>query len=495
MKIFFKAILFIQIYILSFSISQVFSQPINDANASAFIKSLINNNDELEQYVNEEELIISKRLGIQYKDTKHKFLIGKDLQDDVRSGLQQQKLRYNYKITNLESNYSLILFSIPELNLSIKYYFLDSKLISPEEYFSRNWRTFESKYFVFHCSDETLTNDYAVTQMDSYLESSSETLNIKADEFTTNKIHYYLCKNQDEIEEITGYKSRGICDLAYDCIISTYNNHAHELIHLLVNYRLKDNFLYVHPLLQEGIAVMLGGRGGITNHLILHSGYFLIKNNFVDIKDFFSRNNFFKEDASISYSASGLYISFLLKNLGVDKFFTLYSQNGINTKDLKEDVLFKTPLTDENWSAFITEYTEQYQKSEQIFPVDTFNNVKIIYDKSGLRISKEEEFYCLLTDCDILLKDTNNAENYVSSKFKEIYKNVPYNGEHFLITVKKEEISFYDLFTNSIIYQFSSGFDEKHRAITIKDGKYLFAIKKNLIENILFISKIRTIKN
>mgnify|MGYP001293374527 CR=1 FL=1 len=62
MKIFFKTILFIQIYILSFSISQVFSQPINDATANAFIKSLINNNDELEQYVNEEELIISKNL-------------------------------------------------------------------------------------------------------------------------------------------------------------------------------------------------------------------------------------------------------------------------------------------------------------------------------------------------------------------------------------------------------------------------------------------------
>lgn len=493
MKILLKVILFI--YIFSFSISQAFSQPIDDTTANSFIKSFINNSDELEQFVNEEELIISKRLGINYKDTKYKFLIGRDLQDGVRSDLQKQKIRYDYKIANLEGNYSLILFSIPDLSLSYKYYFLNNKLISSERYYSRNWQTLESRFFVFHCSDLNLTNNYAISQMDLFLDSSCKSLNINSNEFQKNKIHYYLCKNQEEIEEITGYKSRGMCDLAHDCIISTYNNHAHELIHLLVNYSLKNNFLYVHPLLQEGIAVMLGGRGGITNHLILHSGYFLMKNKFADIKDFFSRNNFLKEDASISYSAAGLFVLFLLNHLDINDFLMLYSRNSISIKDLKEDVFFKSPFSDEKWNVFLNEYQKQIVQTEPIYPVDSICNDKIFYETSGLKIYEEADSYCFLTNCDILLKDTNKTENYISSKFNEIYKNARYNGEHYLITTNKDEISLYDLFTNTIVFQFASGFDDKHRLITVKDGKTLFSIKKKIFESIFSISQIRTIKN
>lgn len=486
-KIFFVA------FILSFSIN-IFSQTNDDSKAVQFIKLLINESEELKNYVDKEELSESQRLVITYKNIKYKFLIGKDIPAALRLKLRSGETKYDYKIADLGNNYSLLELSSDDKTFYQKYYFLNGYLISAEKYFSRNWKILESKYFIIHYPDERLTNSFAIKQLDNAVDLNSLMLGISTIEISRNKIHYFLCKDQDEIEQLTGYKSRGMCDLAYDYIISTYNYHVHELIHLMFNLKLKEAPLYTHPLLQEGIAVLLGGRGGVLWPVILNSGYFLLNSEFINLEDYFSRNNFIKEDASISYSVSGCYNYYLLSKLDIEKYCRLYLEYSSSIPDFNNDLIFKPPIQINDWKLFLQNQLIVWKQFNHIEPLNAYKDDKIIFEDNNLEISEDDSSYNVLANCDLLFSDTIITDNYISNKFKEIYPEKDYNGEHYLITVKKDEVSFYDLFTNTLEAQYATGFDINNRQLKDINGKYLFGIKKTFFESKLKGTTVKPLK-
>jgi hypothetical protein len=138
------------------------------------------------------------------------------------------------------------------------------------------------------------------------------------------KIIYILCKDEDEIEKLTGYKARGMFNLAYDYVISTFNCHYHELLHLLMNYKLKNIPPYTHSFLQEGFAVSFGGRGGKEPEVILNLGCFIAESKFLEYKELLSLDKFRNFDVSMSYPLSGLYNNFIISNFGIDNYLKLY---------------------------------------------------------------------------------------------------------------------------------------------------------------------------
>ncbi|MCZ7612273.1 MAG: hypothetical protein M5T52_01650 [Ignavibacteriaceae bacterium] len=50
------------------------------------------------------------------------------------------------------------------------------------------------------------------------------------------KLIYILCKDENEIEKLTGYKARGMGNLAYDYVITTYNCHYHEATSYFIKF-------------------------------------------------------------------------------------------------------------------------------------------------------------------------------------------------------------------------------------------------------------------
>ncbi len=463
-----------------------------------FIDALISNNDSLENFVEKDELLLSQNLGITYKNIKHKFLIGNDIPDSLRSKLQSRQTAINKNIYRLDETFSFLEIEVPDYNFLRKYYFKNNKLISSEKYHSEKWKVLESRYFIFHISDENLTNPYAIEMLDTVLADFISKLNISRDKLNGKKIHYFLCRDENEIEILTGYKSRGMCNLAYDYIISTYNNHYHELIHLLINLKLKEANLFVHPLLQEGFAVYLGGRGGIAPITLMNAGSFMLKTKFVNIKDFFSRNGFIKEDPSVSYPVAGLYTMFLFSKLKLDDYINLYKENSFDNPEMNSDWQFVPIMPEESWDAFLTDYYNKYPVENSLEPDGDFNSANIIYNDKGVEISFRNGSYHILADTDFLIKDTVNVGSYVSNKFKEFYPQSVYDKEHYLVKVSIGEISVYDLFINTLILQYSYGFDPLNRNIKQVNGKYSFCISANapvsriFAENEFTVSKIKS---
>ncbi len=295
------------IFLLLLFVPFAYTQTISNDRIDKIIWLLITDSPEISNYINPEELKIAKRFGIEYEGIKNKFLIANDIPKEFSNDLLSAKIKYEYETKRLEDNFSSLIFTIPTLNLKREYFLKDSFLVTSTYYYSRNWKIITTDYFKFFVSDETLFNEYSISLLEKFIFRISELLSFTEEEqnqLKDKKIFYFLCKDEEEIQKVTAFATRGIFILAQDYVITTYNTHYHELLHFLINYKLRKLPLYTHPFLQEGFAVAFGGRGGLEAHTISEMGVFLIKSGFANYKELLNKLDYQKTDASISYPIS-----------------------------------------------------------------------------------------------------------------------------------------------------------------------------------------------
>ena len=462
----------------------LFSQNLTDERAKQFIESLISNSQNLENFVDSTEMSLSKRLGISYLNSKNKFLISNDLESSVKENILNGKVRYNYNLKNLEPNYTQLLLEVPKERIKLEYFFYNSKLISKPYYYSKKWEIVTSKYFTFHISDSSLINNYSISSLDSFVDSMLSDLdctNSAIQQLEKEKIHYFLCKDQAEIKQLTNYSARGLYFIAFDYIISTFNSHYHEIAHLLINYNLKSNELYTLPLLQEGFAVAYGGRGGKEPNVILEVGKFLIKSDFLNYDMLLSKKDFYQFDASMSYPVAGLYTKFLIETLGISKFLDLYKfystdLDSINTISIGSNNL---PSKSE-WIEFVNQQTKI--NPIQVSNIDESNCIIPVFGNKDYSICESNNKYIFRIKNSICIQVDENVDNYKSKSFDEIFPERKYHNEKYIIIANSNEVSVYNLYTNSLMGKYIKGFSTSNKDVLQKNGLSLFSIRKDLFD-------------
>jgi len=465
-------------------VTEVNSQILTESQGNSFINEFLNQSNKLSEIVSPDELKLSKRLGITYQSTKYKFLISNNIESSIISKLLNKSVGYNFKIDSLNKNYSVLKFLIPSLNIERDYYFYKSYLISKPYYFSRNWAIEKSKYFEFHISAPELFNEYSMRKLDAFVDKMLKVLNINEDEINIlkkEKIHYFLCKNEDEIELLIGYKARGLYYLPYDYIISTFNCHYHEIMHLLMNYKLQQVPLYTLPLLQEGFAVAYGGRGGKEPDIILNMGLFIAQNHFLNIQSLLSKSEFEQFDASLTYPISGMYVKFLIQNRGIKWFINLYKKYSGDAEIINRVKIDTTDLpSNKEWENYLKE--KKNNNSISISEVDVKDFTKEIKKSENYKIYENSANYLFELKGSIILTPKNYLMNYESKLFQELYTNKKYQGEKYLIIPDTNEISVYNLFSNNLIAKYVRSFTTENKPVFIGDGFYLFSIKKKIFD-------------
>jgi hypothetical protein len=470
------------LFIVTFS-SQLIPQQNNLTNerASKFIEAIITGSDSLENFVLPEELAISKRLGIQYEGVKNKFLISYEIPAQIIKEIKNRQINYNIAIQNIDDEYSILNFVVSSKNYKTKFYFKNEYLISPPYFYFNDWQRIESEHFIFYVSEPVFFNQYSIDMLEKFIVEMFSVMNYTREEMQHlkgNKIVYILCKDEDEIELLTGYKARGLCNLAYDYLITTYNCHYHELVHLLMNFKLKELPLYTHPFFQEGLAVALGGRGGKEPDVILSLGQFLAESGFLDYKELLNENDYKNFDASMSYPLSGLYNKFLLETNTLDEYINLYTKySGLNISGIE---ISPNDLKNENeWNEFLRK--------------DSFNSVKIDFDEKGFNtltensnciIKEGDEEYLFESKGNLLISTPDKQEKYFSKIFRDSYFDKEYQGEKYLINVNDSEISVYNLYTDNLIANYVSGFTTEMKTVPKENGFYKFIIKKNIFDEL-----------
>lgn len=458
------ALFFILIYLLTGS--ELPAQEINEK-IKNFFQDLITNNNPLSKYVLPGELENSNRLGIKYEDVQDKFLISFDIDKNIKDEIRKGNIRYDL-LQEKRDDLLVINFSVPQADYNTKFYFKNNQLISPSAFHTQNWIKKSSTYFNFSISDPELFNSYSLKKLDEYVDALLTLLNIGQEErelLKVNKINYILCKDEDEIEMLTGFRTRGLYFLAYDDIITTYNCHFHELAHLLMNFKLKRLPLYTLSFFQEGFAVAVGGRGGLNRNVLFDIAHFLEKSEFIPFNSIITQSEFRSEDASLTYPLAGLYNFFLMSHLGIEPYCDLYLTYS-GTKDYISGLNTGSILLPsvKDYHSFLNKYTK-------------ISGVIIDPDEAAT-----ENYHRFRVRANLLLSEANPLGNYKSKKFTETFPGIYYKGQKYLITANKREVNIYNLYTNNLIASYSAGFTVDNKEVPTDESYFIFYVKKDIFE-------------
>lgn len=463
-----------------------FSQNISNVRLDKIVNLLITNSPDISNYIYPEEQEISNRFGIVYEGIKNKFLIANDYPAELSENLLVDKTKYEYQLAKLDDNISLLNVNIPSLNIQKEYYLKDSFIISSTYYHSRNWKTITSDHFKFFISDSTLFNNYSIEQLEKFVDEIFGILKFsdqQKNEIRQKKIYYFLCKDENEIKNVTGFATRGIFILAQDYVVTIYNTHYHELLHFLINYKLKNLPLYTHPFLQEGFAVAFGGRGGLDAHTVSEMGVYLIKSGFANYKELLNRADFQSTDASISYAISGLYTNFLIKIIGIDKYLALYKKYSGDKEDALLNKINENDLpSEQKWNLFVDSLLKQ--NPVKLKDNLDYSDFKSITKQNNFEVLENSKEYIFRIRDTLLICPNETINNYQSKIFKEHFPNREYKSEKYLIIANKNEVSIYNLYSNNLIGKYIASFSFPPKLIIKRDGFYEFSVKKDLFDEI-----------
>jgi hypothetical protein len=446
------------------------------------MNAVVHESRDLPNYFLKEELGMSRRLNISYEGVRNKFLIANDLDSSVKRDIRSSNASYEYTIDSLPDGYSRLNIILKEKNYRHAFYVKGNKAISALYYYTHSWNRVETKHFRFLLSDSTLFNKTSANRLEQFLESMFTLLHFTRQErklLEKEKIIYILCKDQNDIEQVTGFKTLGMYIVAFDEIVTTYNCHYHELLHLLINYKLKHLPLYTHPLLQEGFAVAYGGRGGKEPGIILDAGYFLVKSEILDYPSLLIRSDFLKQDASVSYPVSGLYNLFLMKTLGAKKYLEVYRNCSTTEHNIDGITINERTLPSAGkWQTFINTYAQHPGISLNV----STENTEQIFRSAAANIFENETSYSFWMKDTVCFAPNVPERPYKSSRFAELASGRPYHGEKYMIIANEQEISVYNLYTNNVIANIVGPFSVPPMEIPKKDGWFEFSVKKNLFE-------------
>lgn len=403
-----KTIFLIALFVF-FSLSSSFAQ--TGSVQEKFIRLLINDDEEAINYISPEEIKTSQRLNTTFTDIKSKLLLNfsSSIKHSVKEKIREGKTNFTIQNSDLDDGFVKSVLNVPGENYSEEFYFKNNKAVTPLTYFTRNWKKQSGKYYDFLISDEKLFNTYCIDKLDEFVESTAKLLHYSEEDLSrlqNQKILYVFCKDNDEITNITGSVSRGRYLSEFDAVVTTYTCHFHEVAHLLLNYKIKENSLYPIPFLQEGFAVAIGGRGGQSSNVLNDVGYYIARYHYANYKLMFESSIFYSEDASISYPLSGIFSKYLLSTLTIQDYLTFYNQISIDTNQ-------------KIFSGF-SDYINRYRAFKDITFTPSENTVEIIADSS------------------FFLTPQNPIENYTSTKFIELFKNNSYKGQKYYFAIEKK---------------------------------------------------------
>ena len=455
------------------------SQALTESTSRRFLSALCRNDSSVVELLDAGDLKTSERLGIQYEGVFAKLLCAQELDSATRSGIEVGRLDYRIKVDSLNATYQKLTMTVAGTARPYEFYFKLGKFVLASTYHSRNWGSFESEHFRFRFSDSSLVNSYAIERLEQFfiatakmLEYSQEQLELMGRE----KIEYILCRDPREVEELTGYESRGMYELASDRVITCYNAHFHELVHLMVNFKLGTLPLRTHPFLQEGIAVAVGGRGGIERGVMTEMACFLVESGMANMDELLSAEGFTQSHSSISYPVCGLYSEFLLQEIGINSFFDLYRRNSTVQENIGGLLLNKGELPAESkWLAYVKKRGAQH--AIELEPSD--KDFKEIYSDSLIAISMGPSQYLIRTRAKAAFGGGDIRGNYHSTIFAQEFGEREYREEEFAIVANSDEIKIYNLYTNNLIANLVGSFRNPALTIPSENGVFSFVVNKS----------------
>jgi hypothetical protein len=433
------------------------------------------------------ELEKSSRFGICYRDISAKYDCASTLitnADKVAAGqIEVSLININQSGDNAEFDIQLVYRGD---TTSIKYFAQkdDGKwyFVSAMHAYAGDWKVYPTRYANVYCNDASKVNDYALNALDDFISATGKFLGIDSDKMALlekEKLDYYLC-TENEFERLTGYNAHGITNLPFDAIITRHLPHPHEITHFMINYALQDLPLYTLPIMQEGLAVSVGGRWGKSPAVLDELGSVLLKNQFCSLDELLTFDNFNIDMGmpDISYPVSGLFVKYLVNKLGMIKFKQLYlelsgSIDEVRSWDREHVISAFEKQLGLNWKSIQEDFAEFRQQFENgsIVPIEAMPSSEpiAVLEKNGcgVRIYDDADEYIFeiksMPDSvtgTIFISDSEAPvpSLYQSGLFYEQFDKGAYGGQMFALRFSPEEAGLYNYYTDILEAKFIRSF-------------------------------------
>ncbi len=382
----------------------------------------------------------------------------------------------------------------------------NARLIKSQDVFARDWAIVQTDYVRIHYNDSSLINEYAVKELDHFIDDASEVLEISSGRMEllrSEKIDYYLC-NVDDFENITGHHAHGLYVIPSDAIITRHLPHRHELAHFLINYKLETLDLFTIPLLQEGFATAIGGRWEKSNDVILQLGYHLHSQNLIHLDSMLTRDDFYRSGpADMTYPMGGLLVNMIIDELGMKNFLVIYrslSGTGEEVAGIDSETI-KTTIAGAfgwEWTEFLDHFSSYVNKynSIGITIVDSLPSEEPYFttedDYVVHKIWNENETYIIEISSDLILttfniffidKNSDISPEYRSTLFKDMLADYnSFSGQRYGIISITSDLGVYDFYTNELLAKYIPDFYGSHYRRGADRTHIIFAIDKSLLK-------------
>ena len=454
------------------------AQRIDDTGFRQFMALLVTESPDLEEWVHPKDISESKRLGITYQEAPAKFSIARGLGTQARARLKQSPNAYRFQISDADDGWQIVDVEISGTDRKTSFYFQEGKWANQVRYHTRDWVEEETFFFRFLISDTTHSNPYARKLLDDFVYLNLKKLGASEDAINTlmyHKIIYAHCSDEDQVEKLTGYWARGMYQLSSDYVISSYNSHAHEIAHLLMNYLLAEAPLYPNPVFLEGFATALGGRGGRAPGVLFDMAKFLDQSGMVTYEQLREPGSFKQIDPSVSYPLAGLLNAHLMEVSS----FSLYQQAYLN----QEKGMALLNLVDEKaWDTYLANKVPPTMQLEPDF--NRFPN------PTGLSFDVIDGRFYIRTEKSLTMSVGQPFPGYRSRLWEDVFPGRDYNGEIYGLKIDESEITLYDFFRDTIIAKYAAGFQKEPGPLR-KDGQlYQISVDAKLINPPLDLLKV-----
>lgn len=286
----------------------------------------------------------------------------------------------------------------------------------------------------------------------------------------------YLLVDPAVVEEIAGGTTAGVAMLQTDMVVTHHPHHAHELAHLLVNFWLESPPLYTLPLLQEGLAVHLGGRWGRHRDVLEGIGRVTLGSGFMTVDEMLTREGFHMLGADITYAPAGVFVGFLRHEFGTDGLRraylacsgTLEQVHGWSQAQVGERLAGAVGTGWADLSARFRAYLDQTAAQAGLTLAPTTGRSASTGDSCGQAAAADLAVDCrevsggrLLTcaggDVAVLFGG-DQAQHPRNPLFYEYLPDQPYHGQTHLLVFLEGECKLYDLQRQLLVGLHSEGF-------------------------------------
>jgi hypothetical protein len=447
------------------------SEILTDSTILGVIKNLRSRTSLSNTAIDASALAHAKRLEIQYQDISQKILIGEYAAETLDLIRQMPAARIKQYIQKKGTKWLLDVSHLNQNNTPLRLAFNRDKYIPPVAFFTEQWPVVQSRYFNYHANTTNAIVDENLASLDNFVDEVFDLFKVGTDKrnlLSKRKIDYFLCRDNSQIQQISGYSTRGMAHLGLDYVISTFKVHKHEVAHLLINYILGEVPLYCHPFLQEGFAVAIGGRGGQSPRVINDVGVYLLKTGYISVREVTNRQKFYQQHTSMTYPLSGAINREMLWEMSAQEYLTLYRAFCHQNPD-------SIPMSVDIERIINTDKITLAINPVQPLAKNTFK----FGDKSMYEYSDRHYFSIAKS---YRINHSNSPPSNQSKVFNDAFPEEDYDGCKYLIIADGVEISVYNCFADELIARYTPAFSLPPKPIQKENGRWIFRIDSDIFE-------------